>query len=883
MFSNTYRKKLIIIFTIIAIIPILLFAASTYTKINTYIVEENIKAKNFHLESEAEKLDIWFTVNAEKISDLSANYPLIKELMIQTDGKKRVNEYLSSLLKSSKEIINIRIVTENSEEYSSKPILSSGDPRLKHDYINALLKKELVWTLQGGEYDTPGYITASIPFFDKEEKIEGALLVDFSFEGIFKRITEIETEGNSIKYVLNRQGKVLNVSGDELIDIDKAGKHYEKNISSLAWEIAYTDSGTKNITLDQDYLAIFSTVPSTSWKIVSLIPKSNIYSGMNVLIKDVIYVSAISFVFIILLSMMISKVFTEPLEKLKEGAIEIQNGNYDYKFNIKKDDEFGQVALSFNDMASKLKKSYEDLNSNNEMLLEINEQLQDMNVELEASYNQLMATTEQLNESEQKFRTLIGNMYDLVWIMDSDYNVVFANEQIESVLKTNKENFVGSNLETILSYVTENKEELYNEIISSDLRNKEISFANRQGHRSIVEANTKRVIENDRLVAIHGVIRDITSRKEMEENLKRKNEELVVINRVSRGLTTTMNIETLAQRAADGITRLMDVPVCTIRLLDEDRLKLKAYSGDASDLITLEDIPIDEDDIGKVAKTGRLHIFEVGREYKKSRYTERIIDSNKINYLNTLPIKARGKISGVMVVGSQRSLEKGEFHILASISNQIALIAENIALYEGLKQNYIKTIKTLAAAIEAKDEYTEGHSYRVSKYSLEISKYMGMPKKFCEEIEVAGILHDIGKLGIKDGVLTKPGRLTEKEYEMIRRHPLIGSKILEVVGFSDVIMNGIKFHHKRYDLKGYPEEIYIDELPLEAAIIGVADAFDAMTTNRAYKNAITPKEAIEELIQNKNTQFHPYIVDIMSDLYKSNKSIIDTIIESDAM
>lgn len=344
-----------------------------------------------------------------------------------------------------------------------------------------------------------------------------------------------------------------------------------------------------------------------------------------------------------------------------------------------------------------------------------------------------------------------------------------------------------------------------------------------------------------------------------------------------------MNIETLAQRAADGITKLMDVPVCTIRILDGDKLKLKAYSGEVSDLVTLEDIPIDEDDIGKVAKTGRVHIFEVGKEYQNSKYTEKIIASKKIIYLNILPIKARGKTSGVMIVGSQRSLEKGEFHILASISNQMALITENIELYEGLKQNYIKTIKTLAAAIEAKDEYTEGHSYRVSKYSLEIARYMGMPKKFCEEIEVAGILHDIGKIGIKDGVLTKPGRLTEREYEIIRRHPMIGSKILEEVGFSDMIMNAIKFHHKRYDLKGYPEEIYIEELPLEAAIIGVADAFDAMTTNRAYKRAITPKEAIEELIKNKCTQFHPKIVDIMSDLYKSSKELIESIIESDAI
>lgn len=110
---------------------------------------------------------------------------------------------------------------------------------------------------------------------------------------------------------------------------------------------------------------------------------------------------------------------------------------------------------------------------------------------------------------------------------------------------------------------------------------------------------------------------------------------------------------------------------------------------------------------------------------------------------------------------------------------------------------------------------------------------------------------------------------------------MIGSKILENVGFSETIMNAIKFHHKRYDLKGYPQEIYIEDLPLEAAIIGVADAFDAMTTSRAYRNAITAEEAIDELIKNKDTQFHPYIVDIMVDIYKKNKTVIETIMQTD--
>lgn len=881
MFLNSYRKKLIGLFTLIAMVPIILFAVSVYTRINTYIIEENIKAKTSFIENEAEKLDIWFMTNEEKVKDISVNYPFIKELMAEEDGDRRVNEYLSSQLTSSKEILSLRVVMVNSKEYSSKRLQSIGDPRLKHDYINALLKKELVWTLQEVNSGHPSIITASVPFFGVAGEIEGVLLVDFSFDGILNRIGEIKRDDKSVNYVLTKQGNILSGFGKEIIESRNVIDSYEKKISSLAVKTVATDVGTENIELDKEYLAFYSTVPSVDWKIMSLIPKSEIYNGINVLVKYASYITAITLLSIVILAMLFSKIFSEPLVKLKNGAIEIQKGNYDYKFDIKKEDEFGQVALAFNDMVSKLKKSHEDLSDNNAMLTDANEQLQKINLELEASYEQLKATTDQLNESEQRFRTLLGNIDDLVWIMDRDLNIIFTNDQVETVLRTNKERFLGRNLNELTNYIIGNGETLLNDIVETDLDNREIYITNGYKDTIIVEANTKRVYENNKLVGIHGVIRDITERKKMEESIIKRNEELIVVNRVSKGLTTAMNIETLMQRAVDGIIRLMNISLCTIRQLEDNKLILKAFSGAASNLITSEDIPIAEDDIGEAAKTGKIQVLEIGKQYHKSKYTEKLIDSGRISYLSVLQIKARGKISGVMVVGSKGKLDKGEFNVLASITNQIALITENISLYQGLKNNYLRTIETLAAAIEAKDEYTEGHSNRVAKYSVEIAKYMGMPKKFCEEIEFAGILHDVGKIGIKDGVLTKPGRLTEREYEMIRMHPVIGSRILEGVGFSDTIMNVIKFHHKRYDLKGYPLEIYIEELPLEAAIVGVADAFDAMTTSRAYRSAITPEEAIEELIRNKESQFNPYIVDIMTDIYRRNKKVIETIMHSD--
>lgn len=879
MFLSSYRKKLIGLFIIIAMVPIVLFTFSVYSIINTYVIEENIKNISTAIENEAETLEIWFRSNEEKLKDISVNYPFFKEFMLQEGFESKINEILSSQFSSINELQNLRLVFDDNRLYSATETQNIGDPRKYDEYVNAVSSGELVWTLK--DTDNPEIITASIPLYSSNGEVEGVLLADFSYKAILNKFNQINTQDGSTSYILNDQGEILNEFGEKITESQNDQQSYEKVLQSLISQIMISDIEGDNTEFGGKYLAFYSTIPSVNWKILSVIPKSNIYKSNNVLFSNVIYISTITLLLIFILAMSFSRVFSEPLLKLKTGAIEIQKGNYDYKFEIKKEDEFGQVADAFNNMALRLKESYIDINNKNSKLTDANKKLQQINLELESSYDQLKITTDKLNESEQRFRTLLGNLDDLVWIMDNNLNITFANDKVESVLNVSKDYFVGRNLDELVQYICNDREAFRQDFIDTDLKNREINITNKTEKKLTVEINTKRVYENGELIAIHGVIRNVTERKKMEENLIRRNEELIVINRVSRGLTSAMNMETLMQRAVDAIIRLMNTSLCTIRLLEKDRFVLKASAGETSRLVTAEDISIEEDYIGKVASTGKVQVLEVENDHNKSEYLADLANSSEIKYLNILPIKARGKMAGIMIVGSKEKLGKGEFNVLASIANQIALITENISLYQGLKNNYFKTIETLAAAIEAKDEYTEGHSNRVAKYAFEIAKYIGMPKKFCEDIKIAGILHDVGKIGIKDGVLGKPGRLTEEEYEMIRRHPIIGSQILESVGFSDVIMNAIKFHHKRYDLKGYPQEIYIEDLPLEAAIIGVADAFDAMTTSRSYRSAITIDEAITELIRNKGTQFNPYIVEIMVDIYNKDPELIESIIESD--
>jgi putative nucleotidyltransferase with HDIG domain len=183
-------------------------------------------------------------------------------------------------------------------------------------------------------------------------------------------------------------------------------------------------------------------------------------------------------------------------------------------------------------------------------------------------------------------------------------------------------------------------------------------------------------------------------------------------------------------------------------------------------------------------------------------------------------------------------------------------------LYLDSKEQYLRTISTLTAAIEAKDEYTEGHSKRVAQYAVDIAQAMGLRSSRVENIKVASVLHDIGKIGIDDKILRKPSKLTKAEWSRIIEHPAIGVKILEEVTMPEAVKEMIFYHHVRYDRGGYPEIGKDVKIPLEVHIIGLADAFDAMTSNRPYRSAMTEKEALDIIEQEKGKQFHPDVVDV---------------------
>lgn len=195
----------------------------------------------------------------------------------------------------------------------------------------------------------------------------------------------------------------------------------------------------------------------------------------------------------------------------------------------------------------------------------------------------------------------------------------------------------------------------------------------------------------------------------------------------------------------------------------------------------------------------------------------------------------------------------------ALLTRERALVHKNII--KDLSELLIGTIEAICEALDEKDEYTNGHSNRVTLYSLLIGKEMGLPQAHLDKLRFAGLLHDIGKIGTPESILNKPGKLTDDEFAIIKMHPNRGAKIIENIKQLEDVVEWVRLHHERYDGRGYPDRLIGDQIPIEAAILAVADTYDAMTSDRSYRKGLPHQVAVDEIKKCTGSQFNPVVAE----------------------
>lgn len=315
------------------------------------------------------------------------------------------------------------------------------------------------------------------------------------------------------------------------------------------------------------------------------------------------------------------------------------------------------------------------------------------------------------------------------------------------------------------------------------------------------------------------------------------------------------------------------------RALRADNASLFLYDDDLEHLVLVKARGFNDDEIANIKLLGSWEVVNREIVVRKRSIIANDVHSNRTFRSEYLPfygehiplrsfvavplIKARA-IIGALIVGNRKRpghrFTRDDERLLTALSNHVAVALQNAKLYQSLNDLFISTTKALVRAMEAKDRYTSGHSERVMKYALAIGRELKVGEEDLEYLRLASLLHDVGKIGIRENILLKPGRLTRRQREAIEAHSVIGKMIVEKVKDSDNIIPGIVEHHERFDGKGYPRHLKGRKISLQGRVIAVADVYDAVTTDRPYQKRLTADKAHELILSNSSIHFDPMVV-----------------------
>ncbi|MFP7493893.1 HD domain-containing phosphohydrolase [Terribacillus saccharophilus] len=361
--------------------------------------------------------------------------------------------------------------------------------------------------------------------------------------------------------------------------------------------------------------------------------------------------------------------------------------------------------------------------------------------------------------------------------------------------------------------------------------------------------------------------------------LESKVEELSKLLSALKELNAAIDLQDVYQGILDQMVMIVEAEEATLWVLDREKKRIVPKVSCGIPPASLP-IPLMKEEggiVGRVIKTG---------EADQVKNMENLGSSSD---MLIVPMQTKGQVLGAIQLVNKKDrcfFDERDILLASTLAEQSALALHNSQKYDDLHKMFLSMIRMLAEALDARDPLTKGHSERVARYAWLIGKRMEMDAKACFELYQAAILHDIGKIGIEDSILRKTTGLTESEFELMKKHTEIGARILSATKpnrFFQKSIDTAMLHHERMDGSGYPKQLKGEQIPLFARIVGVADAFDAMTTERTYSEGMSVEDAADELIRCKGSLFDPHIVDIFIEILEDCSYDLQSFPKADAV
>ncbi|MDD5496329.1 MAG: diguanylate cyclase [Candidatus Omnitrophica bacterium] len=529
---------------------------------------------------------------------------------------------------------------------------------------------------------------------------------------------------------------------------------------------------------------------------------------------------------------------------------------------------------------------------------------------------------EELRESEERFRIIFESTSDCIIVWDKDYNYIYANQAAIDHVGTTRDKVIGKNIRDGLGHIPDFMR-LWMERVDKVFRTQKpmkVEDSITIGGRLVYSESVLSPIRNEAgdVFAVGVVYRDVTDRKYAENKVYKMNKELTASNKKLNQLTLRDPQTGLYNHSY--LEKILDAEfyrakrynhALSIIMIDVDYFKSinEVYGYKFGDMI-LKQLA---HEVRKIVRKYDVVIRYGGEEFmvispdtdrnQAAILAQRILDSVSIHSFGNAKtaIKLKMSLAAVsypedrannameLIKSAENMLDKakeaGGDRIFSSMNKKSAkgmaiagkddvdILKKRLeGLNKEVNQSLVESIFAFAKAIELKDHYTGEHVEKTVKYATDIAKALGLGIPEVEMVKQAAMLHDLGKLGVSESILTKKAKLTKKEVEEIRKHPRIAADILRPIHVLNAIVPFILYHHERWDGKGYPDGLRGEEIPLGARIVAIADVYQALISHRSYRKAFSKEEAINMIKKASGTQFDPRIVNIFLSLVSKEKS-----------
>ena len=758
-------------------------------------------------------------------------------------------------------------------KYGADIALTNRIPGYRHDdelwWQSAKRDGLYIKDIEGHEGPDGYAVPIAFKIVDARGNFIGVLKVSLNLEGVIRILNTINRHEFYKKhtatklFLTTKDGKLIYSShkGEKLMSeisclIPESGDltHGQGHVDVHGSIIPGKD-GKDDLLIVHAHSAGYGDYRGLGWILTIEHKAEEVFGPFADLTNRILAVSLTVAILVVVIGIAISSTVSGSVRKLRDAAVSIGKGDLDTIVDIKSNDEIGQLAKEFQQMANNLKSTTVRLD---EFAREVADRKQ---------------TEEMLRQSRQDWKDTFNTITDTITVHDKNYNIIRANKAAEKTL-----NLPGSLMNKKIKcyqhyHGTDAPPGNCPSCLCLQTGKPAVSEVFEPHLNSHVEIRAiPRFDTNNRLIGLIHVVRDISDRKKKEELIQTQIERLNALRTIDKAIIGSMDLRISLEIFLDQVVTQMKIDAATVLLFNKHTqvLEYAVSKGFRTSALKHTKLRIGNSNAGKAAREQRIvtipdirdgiHGFENSAQFASEDF---------VTYI-AVPLIAKGQVKGVLELFHRSPLNVSAdwMGFLEAIADQGAIATDNAALFNDLQRSnaeltlaYDTTIEGWSRAMDLRDKETEGHSQRVSEMTLRIAREMGVREENIVHMRRGALLHDIGKIGVPDSILLKRGPLSDEEWDIMKKHPEYAYNMLHPIEYLRPAIDIPYSHHEKWDGTGYPGRLKGEDIPLAARIFALVDVWDALNSDRPYRPRWPEEKIKDHVLSLSGTHFDPRVVE----------------------